>query len=183
MARACGAERRGAKSRRRLRSGSTGAVRERGPLRSARWQPCGAVLAEATAELFRQLPEPTAVRISGVHVGGSAAQRLNRQREANRNSKRKALTTALKFAAKFHYQCPHFIANAHQFQPTRSSACFVGVRNARPLVEVLDIMIFVILSLALRPSHGDAQPEACVRMCSCSDAEIKNAIVMAWPLE
>ena len=54
---------------------ATGAVRECGPLLSARWQTCGAVLAEATAELFLQLPEPTAVRISGVHVGGSAAQR------------------------------------------------------------------------------------------------------------
>lgn len=54
---------------------ATGAVRECGPLLSARWQTCGAVLAETTAELFLQLPEPTAVRISGVHVGGSAAQR------------------------------------------------------------------------------------------------------------
>ena len=54
---------------------AVGAVRECGPLLSARWQTCGAVLAEATAELFLQLPEPTAVRISGVHVGGSAAQR------------------------------------------------------------------------------------------------------------
>ena len=53
---------------------ATGAVRECGPLLSARWQTCGAVLAEATAELFLQLPEPTAVRISGVKVGGSAAQ-------------------------------------------------------------------------------------------------------------
>jgi len=50
-------------------------VRECGPLLAARWLTCGAVLAEATAELFLQLPEPTAVRISGVHVGGSAAQR------------------------------------------------------------------------------------------------------------
>ena len=52
---------------------AVGAVRECGQLLSARWQTCGAVLAEATAELFLQLPEPTAVRISGVHVGGSAA--------------------------------------------------------------------------------------------------------------
>ena len=50
-------------------------MRECGPLLAARWQTCGAVLAEATAELFLQLPEPTAVRISGVHVGGSAARR------------------------------------------------------------------------------------------------------------
>ena len=49
-------------------------MRECGPLLAARWT-CGAVLAEATAELFLQLPEPTAVRISGVHVGGSAARR------------------------------------------------------------------------------------------------------------
>ena len=50
-------------------------MRECGPLLAARWLTCGAVLAEATAELFLQLPEPTAVRISGVHVGGSAARR------------------------------------------------------------------------------------------------------------
>ena len=51
-----------------------GAVRECGMLLLAQWSPCGGPPAEAVAEVFLQLPEPRAVRVSGVKVTGTAAQ-------------------------------------------------------------------------------------------------------------
>ena len=51
-----------------------GAVRECGMLLLAEWSPCGGPPAEAHAEVFLQLPEPKAVRVSGVRVSGTAAQ-------------------------------------------------------------------------------------------------------------
>ena len=51
-----------------------GAVRECGMLLLAQWSPCGGPPAEAHAEVFLQLPEPRAVRVSGVKVTGTAAQ-------------------------------------------------------------------------------------------------------------
>ena len=51
-----------------------GAVRECGMLLLAQWSPCGGPPAEAHAEVFLQLPEPRAVRVSGVRVTGTAAQ-------------------------------------------------------------------------------------------------------------
>ena len=51
-----------------------GAVRECGMLLLAQWAPCGGPPAEALAEVFLQLPEPKAVRVSGAHVSGTAAQ-------------------------------------------------------------------------------------------------------------
>ena len=43
---------------------STEAVRDCGPLVAAKWESCGSLLAESEAELFLQLPEPVAVRIT-----------------------------------------------------------------------------------------------------------------------
>ena len=40
----------------------------------AQWSPCGGPPAEAVAEVFLQLPEPRAVRVSGVRVTGTAQQ-------------------------------------------------------------------------------------------------------------
>ena len=53
---------------------SPDAVRECGTLLLAQWAPCGGAPATALAEVFLQLPEPKAVRMSGVHVSGTAAQ-------------------------------------------------------------------------------------------------------------
>eukprot|EP00964_Phaeocystis_antarctica_P075920 scaffold46917_cov76-Phaeocystis_antarctica.AAC.1 len=53
---------------------SPGAVRECGMLLVAQWAPCGTQLAEALVEVFLQLPEPKAVRVSGVQVSGTGAQ-------------------------------------------------------------------------------------------------------------
>ena len=57
-----------------LMSVRPGAVRECGMLLLAQWAPCGGPPAEALAEVFLQLPEPKAVRVSGVSVSGTAAQ-------------------------------------------------------------------------------------------------------------
>ena len=57
-----------------LMSVRPGAVRECGMLLLAQWAPCGGPPAEALAEVFLQLPEPKAVRVSGVRVSGTAAQ-------------------------------------------------------------------------------------------------------------
>ena len=51
---------------------SPGAVRECGMLLAAQWAPCGGVPTAALVELFLQLPEPKAVRVSGVQVSGTA---------------------------------------------------------------------------------------------------------------
>ena len=53
---------------------SQDAVRECGMLLLAQWAPCGGAPTAALVEVFLQLPEPKAVRVSGVHVSGTAAQ-------------------------------------------------------------------------------------------------------------
>ena len=53
---------------------SPGAVRECGMLLAAQWAPCGGLPTKALVELFLQLPEPRAVRVSGVQVSGTGAQ-------------------------------------------------------------------------------------------------------------
>ena len=53
---------------------SPDAVRECGMLLLAQWAPCGGAPTTALVEVFLQLPEPKTVRVSGVHVSGTAAQ-------------------------------------------------------------------------------------------------------------
>ena len=53
---------------------SQDAVRECGMLLLAQWGPCGGAPTAALVEVFLQLPEPKTVRVSGVHVSGTAAQ-------------------------------------------------------------------------------------------------------------
>ena len=57
-----------------LMSVRPGAVRECGMLLLAQWAPCGGAPTTALVEVFLQLPEPKTVRVSGVHVRGTAAQ-------------------------------------------------------------------------------------------------------------